>query len=383
METTCTRSESLSNDNGRLESYGLKVVITGGCGFLGRHIARSVYREFSNVKITLMDVKPINTALMEFITNGVLNGQPITFTTIDRDITRLPHLTKVFQGADVVFHCAGKMEMEANSKRMHLVNVDGTRNVIKACEVCGVRVLVYTGSLAQILKARVSNQKDIDEATCFSSGDNLLTPHYGETKNNAERLVLEAGKAPLYTCSLRCPPLYGEYDNTFIPSAALAAQRFFGYYPNCGKPNKKMTAMYVGNAAWAHVCAAKCLLDSSTRDAINGQFFYIGDDTPSENYTSFFMRFLRPLKYRSTFRIPVVILEIMFLIASIVVIFPSIFGIRISSPLLNYHRHVRSLSINHTVSWNKAQVTLGYTPQTDFQKAFDNSMRWYCDNVRI
>ena len=141
--------------------------------------------------------------------------------------------------------------------------------------------------------------------------------------------------------------------------------------------------MYVGNAAWAHVCAAKCLLHSSTRDAINGQFFYIGDDTPSENYTSFFMRFLRPLKYRSAFRIPVVILEIMFLIVSMVVIFPSIFGIRISSPLLNYHRHVKSLSINHTVSWNKAQVTLGYTPQTDFQKAFDNSMKWYCDNVRI
>ena len=377
MEKDYRGTGNVNNNNGGSNvEDNLKVVITGGCGFLGQHLARSVYETFPNARIILMDFRPVD-GVENFISRN--NNLNVRVETIGVDVTDLTNLKAQFINAnpDVVFHCAGITEMGAtiqDKRLMSIVNVDGTRNVIRACEECGVRVLVYAGSLAQILRANRYNQEGINENTRLQQGEELVISRYGATKNNAERLVL---RAPLYTCSLRCPPLYGEHDNTFIPSAAWAAQRFFGYYPNCGKPNKRMTAMYVGNAAWAHVCAAKCLLDSSTRDAINGQFFYISDDTPSENYTSFFMRFLRP-RYGTTFRLPVIILTVMlYLIVVVVVFFSSVFQLQIPSPVLNYRRQIKVLSISHTVSWDKARDKLDYRPKYQFSDAVNRSRIWY------
>ena len=362
----------------------LKVVITGGCGFLGRHIAKSLYNEFKEVRITLMDVNPADTAVMKFITDGVPLGQPVSFGVVDKDVTRLPHLLKVFKGADVVFHCASKTDALANATKLSLVNIDGTRNVIRACKECGVTALIYTGSLMQSLKAGVTTQHGISENTYEKNCEKLVIPGIGESKNEAEKLVLESNDGSLYTCSIRCPPLFGEFDKVFIPSAVSIAKTFYGFYPNCGDPNIRMTAMYAGNAAWAHVCAAKKLLDPLARKLVTGKFFYVGDGTPSESYTSFFMRFLGPLGYSRAIRIPVFVLEVFLYLTALVVIFLSLtFDFRSSALILNFQRHVKMVSISHTLVWSRAQSLLGYKPKYTFDKAIEYSMKnWYC-NLRM
>ncbi len=377
-------SESLYSSRGPIsnldQSTGpLRVVITGGCGFLGRHIAKSLYNEFKDVRIRLMDLVQADTPVMKFITDGVPLGQPVSFSIVDKDVTRLPHLLRIFKETDVVFHCAASTRYPSGSTKMGLVNIDGTRNVIRACKECGVRVLVYSGSLVQNLKAGVTTQHGISESTWENINERLLIPTLAESMNEAERLVLESCDNSLYTCSIRCPPLYGEFDTHLIPSAMSLANLFYGFYPNCGDPSIRMTAMYAGNAAWAHVCATKRLLDQSTRKAINGRFFYVGDDTPSESYTCFFMRFLVPLGYTNTFHIPMIILEIVLYIIGIVVLLLSvIFDLKSFYFILDYRNQARLFSISHTLVWSKAQLYLGYKPKISFYRAIECSLNnWY------
>ena len=357
----------------------ISVAITGGCGFLGRHIAKSLYNEIKDVRITLVDVVPADTTVMTFITEGVPLGQPVCFSLVGRDVTRLPHLLKVFKETDIVFHCAARTDALSSTTKMSLVNIDGTRNVIRACKECGVSALVYSGSLVQALKAGVTTQHGISESAWENTHDRLINPSLARSKNEAEQLVLDSCDNTLYTCSIRCPPLYGEFDNSLVPSAIALANVFGGFYPNCGDPSMRMVAMYAGNAAWAHVCAAKKLLDQSTRKFISGHFFYVGDDTPCESYTTFFMRFLKRLGYSQTFCVPLIVLEIFLsLLAVIVMIFSIVVDLQRYYFVFGYRRRIPLLSISHTLVWRRAQIFLGYKPKFKFHKALELSIRNYC-----
>lgn len=362
------------------QNHPLNVVITGGCGFLGRHIARSLYNEFKYVRINLVDISPADTRLMKFITDGVPLGMPIGFSVADRDVTRLPHLIRIFKDADIVFHCAARTDTKASFTKMSLVNIDGTRNVIRACKECGVRALVYSGSLVQNLKASVTTQHGISESSWENTSSKFIAPSVAYTKSKAEQLILEAADDTLFTCSIRCPPLYGEFDTLLVPPAISLTKLCYGFFPNCGDPNIRMTAMYAGNAGWAHVCAAKKLLDPTTRQSITGKFFYVGDRTPSESYSKFFMKFLGPLGYsQSSIRIPMIILEVLLYIMSLIVVMLSfIFNLNSSYYLVEYQRRLKLFSVSHTVVWGRARLSLGYKPKYTFYKALRSSLNdWY------
>ena len=64
----------------------------------------------------------------------------------------------------------------------------------------------------QSLKAGVTTQHGISENTYEKNCEKLVIHGIGESKNEAEKLVLESNDGSLYTCSIRCPPLYGEFE---------------------------------------------------------------------------------------------------------------------------------------------------------------------------
>ena len=64
------------------------------------------------------------------------------------DVTDYDSLVKAFEGADVVYHLAGVIEINKGNEEMTWkVNVDGTKNVVEACKQCGVKRLVYASSV--------------------------------------------------------------------------------------------------------------------------------------------------------------------------------------------------------------------------------------------
>lgn len=118
---------------------GKRVVITGGCGFIGSHIAERLCEE--NEVIVLDNAAKLK---KDNITNPRIR-------VIDGDILDFDVLKKSFQGADYVFHEAATTSVQKSIENPALtfsINTGGTINVLNAANECGVKKVIYASSAA-------------------------------------------------------------------------------------------------------------------------------------------------------------------------------------------------------------------------------------------
>ena len=74
--------------------------------------------------------------------------KPFTDEIVSGDIRDRESLNRAFSGADYVYHLAGIVSIASKMNReVAEVNIGGTQNVIDACLACGVKRLVYTGTV--------------------------------------------------------------------------------------------------------------------------------------------------------------------------------------------------------------------------------------------
>lgn len=365
------------------------VLITGGSGFLAFHIAKLIHSHWRNVQeIRLFDpVAPEKTQITSITGYSTSPSKP-KVSYFPGDVLNNDSLLSSFVKVDVVIHCAAIVENGSvfSRRKMKKVNIEGTRNVIQACFDCGVRGLVFTGSTAQAFRSTKTKVVKFDEANDFPSEGELLFPYYGGTKNAAERLVLEANgqlgkdQVKLYTCSLRCPPMFGENDKTVAPTALRAAKRCCGYYIPITKSSVTIQCLYVGNSAWAHVCAAQRLLDEHTRVSVGGSFYYIGDHSPVCNMTHFVAQFLTPMGYRvAPIRVPYFLMLLLaYFIEFLVLVFALV---RIELKLMLNRGAVHYMKLSHSFSWEKARRDLQYEPLFSHDTALVKSVEYYRQNL--
>lgn len=120
-----------------------KVVITGGAGFIGSHLAEELAE---NNEVTVID--NLYTGKLDNIRH-LLNEEKIFFKK--GDIRDLDFLKDVFQGVDYVFHQAAIVSVPYSIENPVLaneVNVNGTLNVLIAANECNVKKVVYASSCA-------------------------------------------------------------------------------------------------------------------------------------------------------------------------------------------------------------------------------------------
>ena len=99
---------------------------------------------------------------------------------------------------------------------------------------------------------------------------------YGESKVQAEKLVLDAQEPNFATCILRPSVIFGEYDSQLIPSIHACIEN--GETPYIiGDGLNLWDTDYVGNVADAHVLALNNLLTSKT--AAREIFFIQNNET--------------------------------------------------------------------------------------------------------
>ncbi len=368
----------------------LVVVITGGSGVLGSQIARIIHEKWEDVvEIRLFDTVPPNQPIITSITGYATPPSKPKVSYYHGSVLEPHLLTMAFVQADIVIHCAALVEpgLVVARRRMREVNIDGTQNVIQSCIQCGVRALVYTGSLTQALtiqKNSLSLRLD-EKVSKLTSYDDLVFPHYGGSKNEAENLVLLAngreGKKAirLATCSLRCPPMFGEGDKSFVTTPLRIAKQCKGYYVPIGTSSGcgiTMQSLYIGNGAWAHVVAARRLLDDGDDSTIGGQVFYIGDHSPVCSSSNFHKQFLHPLGFKVVpIGIPLFILMLLAYVVDFVRLLLSLVRINVSCSL--NRSSVRFFKVSHSFSWEKARQELGYEPLYSNQDALARSMEHY------
>lgn len=157
----------------------MKIAITGGTGFIGRHLSRDLISRGHEIIV---------------IARGkyTRNQQPMdgaTFFTLDANDTE--NLIKAFEGCDTVVHCAGT-SVEDAEQTFYRLHVEGTRSAVTASERAGVKKFVLVSYLnvrpnvkseyhttkwqgEEIVRASKLNFTILKAGLVYGQGDHLLS----------------------------------------------------------------------------------------------------------------------------------------------------------------------------------------------------------------
>ena len=158
------------------ESLG-NVLVVGGCGFLGHHLVALILDQYPKSKVSAIDLRTTRNRLV-----GV--------SYHDCDITDTSLVEKIFSETkpDVVMHTASALpDLQKNKELIWRVNVDGTHNLLKAAQECGVKAFVYTSS-ASVIQGTENEYHNVDEKWPVIIGDQQ-PEYYTNTKVGGRMLV--------------------------------------------------------------------------------------------------------------------------------------------------------------------------------------------------
>ena len=165
----------------------MKVLVTGGAGYIGAHVSELLQENGYSVRIFDDFSNGLDKRVKNF--KDIFNG----------DITDREAVLKSMEGMDAVIHLAAKKavgESVSNPLKYYTNNVGGTMNVLAAMSLKKVKKLVFSSSAA----VYSPSEKDAIEE---SDPTDPLSP-YGATKLLSEQLISKVGQAEGFsTISLR------------------------------------------------------------------------------------------------------------------------------------------------------------------------------------
>ncbi|XP_071945840.1 3 beta-hydroxysteroid dehydrogenase/Delta 5--_4-isomerase type 4-like [Antedon mediterranea] len=349
------------------------VVVTGGCGFVGQHVIKHllIQEMFPVKEVRVFDLSS------QFCCINELNVKdchtPVNH--ICGDITQLNDISRACRGATMVIHTAGKVDVTAcpNVEALNLVNLTGTKNVVKACIDNCINILVFTSTVDVVIgEEPIINGT---ESTLWIPSSHHFGP-YAHTKSEAEKVILHANnhilpnEKKLKTCALRISPVYGEGDPNF--SKQLKSAKKQGKMMRISNESSKLQHIYAGNVGYAHVVAANALRNPVCP---TGQAYFITDDTPVSSLNAFLHPFLENLGVKTySYTIPYWFLYLLAFITELAAWITK--PLKIFRPI--FTRRVVQF-INSVVYFNSnlAKLELGYKPLYTYEESLNKSLVYY------
>ena len=323
----------------------MKALVTGGAGFVGRHLAERLVNEGNEVIV--LDLP-----------NGCLDTLDSNCGEVKGcDLCDFSSFGDAFSGVDVVFHIAAFASPWGAHEKFWAVNVNGTENVIRACKEAGVKRLIAVSSTSAVFDG-VSHQDMVDETKPYPT--KFLSP-YSSSKSVGERLVLAANCEQLKTTVIRPHLIWGPRDQTFLARFLEHATK--GPIPYVGK-NTWTDNTYVDNLVEGLVLA-------STSDKSPGNVYFITNGEPVR-YGDFMDKFLEIFELppaRGTIPTPVAKMLAYFLEYTWL-----LFKFK-SEPLLARYK-LAELIYTHTYKIDKAKKDLGYEPIVSNEEGFKKVREW-------
>ena len=170
-------------------------VVTGATGHVGYALVKELEARGENFRILIRK------------DSKIFDG--INCERVFGDVTDPASLEKAFEGADVVYHLAGVIEINKGNEDMTWkVNVDGTKNVVEACKKCGVKRLVYASSVDAY--PPLPDNQVMREISHFNP--EILDGTYAKTKATATNYVFENNDDKLETVVCYPGACCGPYD---------------------------------------------------------------------------------------------------------------------------------------------------------------------------
>jgi nucleoside-diphosphate-sugar epimerase len=231
--------------------------VTGAGGFLGTSICQALCA--AGIKVT------------GFARGHYPHLVKLGINMVQGDISDLPTLTAAMQDCDLVFHVASKAGVWGSKAEYYQPNVQGSENVIKACQSLAITRLVYTSTPSVTFTGE--DEAGIDESQPYAQS---FLNYYAQSKALAEKMVLAANNDKLKTVALRPHLIWGPGDPHLVPRVIERAK--LGRLKLVGKQDKLVDTIYIDNAAYAHILAALKLAEPAPICA--GKCYFLSNDQP-------------------------------------------------------------------------------------------------------
>jgi len=151
-------------------------LVTGATGHIGNVLVRKLLERGEKVRALILPNE----------SRAPLNGLDVE--AVEGDVLELDSIFQSLRGIRGIFHLAGVISiMPGADPIVHRVNVDGTKNLLKAAREASIQKFVYTSSIHAIQRAEHGM---IDEALPFDANN-----HYGEYDRSKAEATLEVQQA--------------------------------------------------------------------------------------------------------------------------------------------------------------------------------------------
>jgi len=253
----------------------MNILITGATGFIGKNLVEGLFRKGGHTLFCLVR-NPVKAEALEPFGVKLIYGDIADEASLDKLLT---------YKIDVIFHNAACVANK-NPKLLYQTNVLGSKNICELAISLGAKKIIYTSSVAVI---SANSQVPLTEDLPFKA-----TNIYGESKIEAEKVILNYREKGLNIVIVRPPMVYGEDEPHMLKILLFITK--YRLFPLIDKGKSKLHLGYVKNVVEAMIF----LLDK--KETLEGSFF-VGDQEVL-TVREVFDTFARVLKVRPLFNLP-------------------------------------------------------------------------------
>jgi len=322
-------------------------LVTGATGHVGNVLVRKLLKRGEKVRALILPGE-----CRESI-------QGLNVEAVDGDVLNMDSLFQSMRGVHGVFHLAGVISiMPGPNPFVRKVNVDGTKNILRAAMESGVKKLIYTSSIHAIRRVE---DGVIDENVPYD----MNNPYgaYDSSKAEATLDVLNAAHAGLEAV-VACPTgVIGPYDfrgsmmGAVIHDAATA------------KPT-----LYVDGAYYfVDVRDVADGLISTAENGKRGESYILSGQKITVRYL---LETVREITGKNFFQ-----MKIPFDLAKFAAVFtPMYYRFANATPRFTPYS-LEVLQSNSNISHAKATRELGYSPRSLYESIGD-TVKWFLDKKK-
>ncbi len=325
------------------------VAVTGATGHIGNTLVRELVSRNVTVRALVLPNENINP----------IADLPIEI--IRGDVTDYTSLLNAFNGATCVYHLAGIVNIGTGKRsQVRKVNVDGTRNVVKACLEKKITRFVYTSSIHAF--AELPRGQIRIETKEFNSKE--VKGHYAKSKAAATNIVLEGVKKGLDAVIVHPTGVIGPYEYKLTNMGQVVVDFL----------KKKLFAYVDGSYDFVDV-----------RDVVNGIILAGEKGRTGENYILSgeqisVKQIMQILQSITGLKAPKIKLPLWF--AKWTAPLSELYYKLLRQQPLYTSYSLQVLCSNSLTSCNKAKEELGYNPRP-IREAIQGSVNWIKSHIPI
>lgn len=237
----------------------MRILVTGGGGFLGTHIIKELLKNPSYI-------------VTNFSRHSYAHLEDIGVPTIKGDLRKKADVERALdQGFDAIFHVAALPGVWGKYEEYYEINYQGTKYLVEGAKDRGIQKFVYTSTPSVVF-----NKDDLLGVGEEQPYATKFLNAYTETKTMAEKLVLGMNDSSTFlTCALRPHLIWGPGDPHLFPRVIQKGKQ--GKLRIVGDGENLVDIIYVENAAVAHVQAFEHLKPGSP---VCGEAYFVGQERP-------------------------------------------------------------------------------------------------------